>query len=65
MRGNLIADLSRTLFESLKTKSDNVRGVNLDEEMSSLLLFQQSYAAAARVVSVVQRMFDALNAIIP
>ena len=59
------ADLSRNLFDSLKTKSDNVRGVNLDEEMSSLLLFQQSYAAAARVISVVQRMFDALNAIIP
>ena len=59
------AELSKLLFDSLKTKSDNVRGVNLDEEMSSLLLFQQSYAAAARVVSVVQRMFDALNAIIP
>ena len=59
------AELSQSLFDSLKTKSDNVRGVNLDEEMSSLLLFQQSYAAAARVVSVVQRMFDALNAIIP
>ncbi|OHC82985.1 MAG: flagellar hook-associated protein FlgK [Rhodospirillales bacterium RIFCSPLOWO2_12_FULL_67_15] len=59
------AELSKLLFDSLKTKSDNVRGVNLDEEMSSLLLFQQSYAAAARVVSVIQRMFDALNAIIP
>ena len=59
------SELSKLLFDSLKTKSDNVRGVNLDEEMSSLLLFQQSYAAAARVVSVIQRMFDALNAIIP
>lgn len=58
------ADLSRTLFDSLKTKSDNVRGVNLDEEMSSLLLFQQSYSAAARVVTVIQRMFDALNNIV-
>lgn len=59
------ADLSKLLFDSLKTKSDNVRGVNLDEEMSSLLLFQQSYSAAARVINVIQRMFDALNAIIP
>jgi flagellar hook-associated protein 1 FlgK len=58
------SELSQALFDSLKTKSDNVRSVNLDEEMSSLLLFQQSYAAAARVVTVVQRMFDALNNII-
>ena len=58
------AELSQQLFDSLKTKSDNVRGVNLDEEMSSLLLFQQSYSAAARVFTVIQRMFDALNNII-
>ncbi len=58
------AELSQSLFDSLRTKSDNVRGVNLDEEMSTLLLFQQSYTAAARVVTVVQRMFDALNNII-
>lgn len=58
------ADLSKSLFESLKTKSDNERGVNLDEEMSSLLLYQQSYSAAARVVNVIQRMFDALNNIV-
>ncbi len=58
------ADLSKSLFESLKTKSDNERGVNLDEEMSSLLLYQQSYSAAARVVNVIQRMFEALNNIV-
>lgn len=54
---------SETLHTSLKTKSDNIRGVNLDEEMSTLLLYQQSYSAAARVVSVIQRMFDALDSI--
>ena len=58
------ADLSKLMFDSLKTKSDNVRGVNLDEEMSSLLLFQQSYSAAARVYTAIQRMFDALNNIV-
>jgi len=58
------AEMSKSLFESLKTKSDNERGVNLDEEMSSLLLYQQSYSAAARVVNVIQRMFEALNNIV-
>ncbi len=55
------AKLSESLYNSLRTKSDNIRGVNLDEEMSTLLLYQQSYAAAARVVSVIQRMYDALD----
>ncbi len=58
------AKLSESLYDSLKTKSDDFRGVNLDEEMSSLLLYQQSYGAAARVFTVIQRMFDALDTII-
>lgn len=57
------AKQSETLHTSIKTKSDNIRGVNLDEEMSTLLLYQQSYSAAARVVNVIQRMFDALDSI--
>jgi len=55
------AKLSESYYDSIKTKSDNVRGVNLDEEMSTLLLYQQSYSAAARVVNVIQKMFDALD----
>ena len=58
------ARLSESLHTSLKVKSDDVRGVNLDEEMSSLLLYQQSYGAAARMFTVIQRMFDALDTII-
>ena len=50
-----------TLTRSLQNKSDTFRGVNLDEEMSNLILFEQAYAAAARVVSVIQKMFDVLD----
>ncbi|MBF0249297.1 MAG: flagellar hook-associated protein FlgK [Alphaproteobacteria bacterium] len=52
------------LTSSLKHKSDTFRGVNIDEEMSNLILYEQAYAAAARVVSVIQNMFEALDRVI-
>ncbi|NQU60543.1 MAG: flagellar hook-associated protein FlgK [Rhodospirillales bacterium] len=51
----------RSLTDSLKFKSDTVRGVNLDEEMSDLIIFEKAFSAAARVIAVIQRMFDALE----
>ncbi len=63
-----LADLNRTsiafqrsLVESLSTKSDAVRAVNLDEEMAALILYEQAYAASARVITIIQNMFDALE----
>lgn len=53
-----------TLVNNLQSKSDTVRGVNLDEEMSNLILFERGYSASARVMSVIQGMFDALENII-
>jgi flagellar hook-associated protein 1 len=35
-------------------------GVNLDEEMTNLLQFQRAYEAAARVISTIDSVFDAL-----
>ncbi len=46
---------------TLKAKSDSIRGVNLDQELSDLMLYEQAYSASARVISVIQRMFDALD----
>lgn len=51
----------KDLVDSLRQKSEFVRGVNLDEEVSDLLVYEQAYAAAARIVQVVQQMFDALE----
>lgn len=53
-----------TLTQTLTSKSDSVKGVNLDEEMSNLMIFQQSYAAAARVMSTIQTMLDSLMNIV-
>jgi flagellar hook-associated protein 1 FlgK len=55
------ASFQNSLVDSLKAKSDSVRGVNLDEEMSELILYEQAYAAAARLIGVIQNMFDALD----
>ena len=38
--------------------------MNLDEEMSQLLVYQQAYAASAKVISTTQQLFDILNDII-
>ncbi|MCP5366054.1 MAG: flagellar hook-associated protein FlgK [Hyphomicrobiales bacterium] len=55
-------DYQKTLTQSLQTKSDTTRGVNLDEEMAELIVFEQAYSAAARVISIIQNMFEALDA---
>ncbi len=49
---------------SVAAQAEQVRasgsGVNLDEEAARLLAFQQSYAAAAKVLQVAQSIFDTL-----
>jgi flagellar hook-associated protein 1 FlgK len=52
------------LKTSLELKHSEISGVNLDEEMSQLLVFQQTYAASAKIISTTQQLFDILNNII-
>ena len=54
-------DTQRSLSEALQFKSDSLRGVNLDEEMADLIVFEQAFAAAARVISVIQNMMETLE----
>lgn len=56
-----VIDTQGTLVESLTFKSDSLRGVNLDEELANLIVFEQAYSAAARVISVIQEMIDRLE----
>ena len=51
----------KSLTDSLQLKSDTIRGVNLDEELAALIVFEQAYSAAARILSIIQSMFDALE----
>lgn len=41
---------------------DSVSGVSLDEEAANLIRFQQSYAAAARIITTAQELFDTILA---
>jgi flagellar hook-associated protein 1 FlgK len=43
-----------------KSRQSSVSGVNLDEEMSNMMIYQQAYAASARILQTVQTMFTTL-----
>ena len=39
---------------------NSVSGVSLDEEAANLVRYQQSYAAAARILSTAQELFNTI-----
>ena len=50
----------QNVVASIETKMASVSGVSLDEEGANMFKYQNSYNAAARVISTVQEMYDAL-----
>ncbi len=48
------------IFQGFADKQDSIGGVNVDEEIANTITFQNSYAANARVISVIGEMFDTL-----
>jgi flagellar hook-associated protein 1 FlgK len=55
-----LKDGQDVVVNGLQTRMNNVSGVNIDQEMTSLLNLQSTYAANARVFSVVQQMLQSL-----
>lgn len=55
------ATTQQTLLDSLTLKQGQVSGVNLDEELTQLIIYQQAYSAAARVITTSTTLFDILN----
>ncbi|MBV2234788.1 MAG: flagellar hook-associated protein FlgK [Sterolibacterium sp.] len=49
-----------SLLEQSQRARDSVSSVNLDEEAANLLRFQQAYQAAARLISVSEKLFESL-----
>ncbi len=49
-----------TLFQELSFRSDSISGVNIDEELRNMVLYENAYAATARVIQVVDELFDIL-----
>lgn len=61
------ATTSASDAEALKTsvikRRDDMTGVNMDEELSNMLVFQSSYGASARLMSTVRELYDVLISI--
>lgn len=61
-----IGQISLDAAEAMKVQSENwfdsTSGVSLDEEAANLVRYQQSYAAAARILTTAQELFDTILA---
>jgi flagellar hook-associated protein 1 len=71
--GQLVADIGSTtrqseissaaltvLLDQTVEARESISGVNLDEEAANMLRFQQSYSAAAQMISVADNLFNTL-----
>ncbi len=47
----------------LANRRSEVQGVNLDEEMAQMIIFQNAYNAAARLIQTTQEMFEVLTSL--
>jgi flagellar hook-associated protein 1 FlgK len=47
----------------ISTRAQSISGVNMDEELANLTIYQNAYTASARVVQTVNAMFDTLMSI--
>lgn len=54
------ASARQNVVEHLTAMEKGVSGVSLEEEMTSLIRFQQAYAASARVLNAAQEMMDTI-----
>jgi len=54
------ASVSSSIAANLEKDRTGVSGVNLDEEASKLLQYQQAYQASAKVIQIAQSIFDTL-----
>lgn len=57
------AEAQQVVASSLQDRFDAEAGVNIDDEMSNLLLLQNAYSANARVISTIQDLFTVLMSI--
>ncbi|MBV9993129.1 MAG: flagellar hook-associated protein FlgK [Alphaproteobacteria bacterium] len=48
-------------LQEAQSRASNVSGVSLDEELTNMTTYQQAYGASARVLSVVQQLYDTLQ----
>ncbi len=52
---------SKMVLEQLNIREESVSGVSIDEEMTNLIKFQQSYQATARMITTIDELMQILN----
>lgn len=63
-RSTNLEEDNRALQLEINQRRTDVSGVNMDEELSNLIVFQNAYQAAARVLSSVQELYDDLLSLV-
>ena len=53
-------DVQNSFVNDFQNRRQAVSGVSIDEEVTFMLQYQRAYESAARVITVVDRMLDAL-----
>ncbi|MBY0356052.1 MAG: flagellar hook-associated protein FlgK [Rickettsiales bacterium] len=51
---------SLTIKTGFEERLDSLKGVNIDEELANTILYQNAYTASARIVSIVDELFQTL-----
>jgi len=57
-------EFAQSLETDIATRNASVSGVNTDEELANLIVFQNAFQASSRVITTVDKMFDVLLNII-
>ncbi|MFP4509452.1 MAG: flagellar hook-associated protein FlgK [Spirochaetaceae bacterium] len=63
LRGEQARESLRThelIMKDLRDHRDSISGVNMDEELSQMIMFQHGYSAAARYLTEVDNMLDTI-----
>ncbi len=58
------AENDTSYLQLIEQQNKNTSGVNIDEELSNLIVLQTAYSASARVITAVEELFDELLQII-
>jgi len=63
-RAERAVDSARSVKDAADQRRSDLEGVNLDEELANMTLFQQSYNASARLLQAAREMTDTLLSIV-
>lgn len=59
-KANGLAESEELLLQNFEAEKARISGVNLDEELSNMIIFQRAYEANARMLTVFSEMLDGL-----